>query len=99
MLPCKTELVQSNAIAQQKISRSGVFEKQRVRWLEAQVNHFRRFLQPDVRKAKKNLNFWNKFIQTLLLPRSLYILVFTLFFLLVMMEWLFGIRVLFPSPL
>jgi cellulose synthase/poly-beta-1,6-N-acetylglucosamine synthase-like glycosyltransferase len=82
----------------EKVSTSGVFEKQRVRWLEAQIHHFKRFLQPDLKNAKKDFNYWSKFIQTLLLPRSLYILAFLLFTVLIIFEWLVGYYFLYPSP-
>ena len=82
----------------EKVSTSGVFEKQRVRWLEAQIHHFKRFLQPDLKNADKDFNYWSKFIQTLLLPRSLYILAFLFFMLLIILEWLLGYYFLYPSP-
>jgi len=81
----------------EKVSSAGVFEKQRVRWLEAQLNHFRRFLQPDVSASEKNLNYWSKFFQTMLLPRSLYILSFGLLLLLIIVETTFNFHFLFPA--
>jgi cellulose synthase/poly-beta-1,6-N-acetylglucosamine synthase-like glycosyltransferase len=81
----------------EKVSSSAVFEKQRVRWLEAQLNHFRRFFQQDIKRASKNINFWNKFFQTILLPRSLYILSFIFFLLLIIAESVFDLHFLFPS--
>lgn len=80
----------------EKVANAQVFEKQRVRWLEAQVMHFRRFLQADMRTAPRNGNYWNKFAQTLLLPRSLYILVLGLMMLLVGVEWIFKLDFLYP---
>jgi len=82
----------------EKVSSAAVFEKQRVRWLEAQLNHFKRFLQPDIKKAKKDINFWNKFFQTLLLPRSLYILSFGFFLILIIVQLTFNLDFLFPAP-
>jgi cellulose synthase/poly-beta-1,6-N-acetylglucosamine synthase-like glycosyltransferase len=82
----------------EKVSSSGVFEKQRVRWLEAQLNHFRRFFQADVQAARKNLNYWSKFIQTVLLPRSLYILTFVCLFMLLILQWIFNLHFVYPSP-
>ena len=80
----------------EKVSSSAVFEKQRVRWLEAQINHFRRFLQPDVMKTTKDINCWNKFLQTALLPRSLYILAFGFFLILIIVQSTFNLSFLFP---
>ncbi|HYJ39098.1 MAG TPA: glycosyltransferase family 2 protein [Chitinophagaceae bacterium] len=91
------EFADEAVVLDEKVSSAAVFENQRVRWIEAQLNHFRRFLQADVSKGEKNINYWNKFFQTLLLPRSLYILVFGLFLLLIIIEWIFNLHFLFPS--
>lgn len=80
----------------EKVASAQVFEKQRVRWLEAQVMHFRRFFQADMRTAPRNGNYWNKFAQTLLLPRSLYILVLGFMMILAGVEWLFRFDFLYP---
>ncbi|HYF33160.1 MAG TPA: glycosyltransferase family 2 protein [Chitinophagaceae bacterium] len=80
----------------EKVASAQVFEKQRVRWLEAQVMHFRRFLQADMRSAPRNSNYWNKFAQTLLLPRSLYILVLAFMLALAALEWIFSWDFLYP---
>ena len=80
----------------EKVASAQVFERQRVRWLEAQVMHFKRFLHADMRTAPRNSNYWNKFAQTLLLPRSLYILVLGLMLMLVGMEWIFSFDFLYP---
>jgi cellulose synthase/poly-beta-1,6-N-acetylglucosamine synthase-like glycosyltransferase len=95
---CQVEYADEAIVFDEKVSSSGVFEKQRVRWLEAQINHFKRFLQPDVQHAKKDLNYWSKFFQTLLLPRSLYILAFVFFFFLLIVQWVFNIYFLYPAP-
>ena len=70
-----------------------------LRWLEAQVMHFKRFLQADMRSAPRNSNYWHKFIQTLVLPRSLYILALALMMALVAIEWIFDIRFLYDIEL
>jgi cellulose synthase/poly-beta-1,6-N-acetylglucosamine synthase-like glycosyltransferase len=93
----EVEYADDAIVYDEKVSSSAVFEKQRVRWLEAQLNHFKRFLQADVRKAKKNLNYWSKFIQTILLPRSLYILSFCLFILLITVQRIFHFHFLYPA--
>jgi len=93
----QVEYAEDAIVLDEKVSNSGVFEKQRVRWLEAQVNHFKRFFQPDVQRAKKDLNYWSKFFQTLLLPRSLYILAFAFFFFLLVLQWVFKLYFLYPA--
>jgi cellulose synthase/poly-beta-1,6-N-acetylglucosamine synthase-like glycosyltransferase len=93
------EYLDDAIVYDEKVASAQVFEKQRVRWLEAQVMHFRRFLQADMKAAPRNSNYWHKFIQTMLLPRSLYILVLGLMMLLVAAQWIFKVNILFPSPL
>jgi cellulose synthase/poly-beta-1,6-N-acetylglucosamine synthase-like glycosyltransferase len=92
----KVEYLDDAIVYDEKVASAQVFEKQRVRWLEAQVMHFRRFLHADMKAAPRNFNFWNKFIQTMLLPRSLYILVLGFMMMLVLAEWLFKLDFLYP---
>ena len=40
----KMEFLDDALVYDEKVTNAGIFEKQRVRWLEAQVNHVRRFL-------------------------------------------------------
>ena len=93
----KVEYAHEALLFDEKVSSSAVFERQRVRWLEAQLNHFRRFRQTDVKEAKKTTDYWCKFIQTILLPRSLYILTFGIFLFLIIVELTFNIHFLYPS--
>ncbi len=92
----KVEYAHEAIVYDEKVSSAAVFERQRVRWLEAQVTHFRRFRQADVKSSKKTADYWSKFIQTILLPRSLYILTFSLFFFLIIVELTFKITFLYP---
>ncbi len=75
----KMEFLDDALVYDEKVASAVVFEKQRVRWLEAQVNHVRRFFDADMKKAQKTFLFYNKFFQNLLLPRVL-TLVSILFF-------------------
>jgi cellulose synthase/poly-beta-1,6-N-acetylglucosamine synthase-like glycosyltransferase len=95
----RVEYLDEAIVYDEKVASAQVFERQRVRWLEAQVMHFRRFFQPDMKAAPRNFNYWNKFIQTMLLPRSLYILVLGLMMALVLAEWLFKLDFLYPPAL
>jgi cellulose synthase/poly-beta-1,6-N-acetylglucosamine synthase-like glycosyltransferase len=81
----------------EKVTSSGVFEKQRTRWIEAQINHVKRFFDTDIKTAPKTITYFNKLYQNLLLPRSLFLLVFGLFFCLVLIQWFSGIYILQPS--
>jgi len=82
----------------EKVSNSGVFEKQRVRWLEAQVNHVKRFFDADMKSAPRSATFFVKFLQNLLLPRLLLIMVLGLFFILISFQYFFSFNVLMPEP-
>lgn len=91
------EYLDDAIVYDEKVASAKVFEQQRVRWLEAQVTHFRLFLQPDMKAAARNGNYWHKFIQTMLLPRSLYILVLGLVMLVAAAEWIFKVNILYPG--
>ncbi|MEP7278925.1 MAG: glycosyltransferase [Bacteroidota bacterium] len=81
----------------EKVSSKGVFEKQRVRWLEAQVNHTRRFFDTEMKNIPKTAIFYAKFFQNLLLPRLLLIMVLSVFFILISIEWIFSVDFLLPA--
>lgn len=81
----------------EKVASSGVFEKQRVRWLEAQINHLRRFFDPEMKDAPKTPNYCIKFFQTLLLPRLLLIMVLGLLSFVLVLQWLLHFSLLFPA--
>src|SRR5450432_3177016 len=74
----KMEFLDDALVYDEKVASAGVFEKQRVRWLEAQVNHVKRFFDADMKEAPRTFLFYNKFFQNLLLPRVLTLTVFCL---------------------
>jgi cellulose synthase/poly-beta-1,6-N-acetylglucosamine synthase-like glycosyltransferase len=80
----------------EKVSNPDVFEKQRVRWLEAQVNHIRRFFDEEMKDAPGTTVYYLKFFQNLLLPRLLLIMLLGLLFALVTCQWLFSFTFLAP---
>jgi len=82
----------------EKVANAGVFEKQRVRWLEAQVNHVKRFFEPDMKDCPRGAVWYNKLYQNLLLPRLLFIMVFVLLAGLLLLQWLLGLRFMSPAP-
>jgi cellulose synthase/poly-beta-1,6-N-acetylglucosamine synthase-like glycosyltransferase len=92
------EFINDAYVYDEKVSSSEVFEKQRTRWLEAQVNHLRRFFHDDMRGTPLTAPYINKFIQTILLPRLLFLVVFALIFIVLMIQHLFDIQLLFPDP-
>ncbi len=80
----------------EKVASAGVFEKQRVRWLEAQVNHIRRFANDDMKDCPRTAVYYNKYFQNLLLPRLLFIMVFGLQAGLLLVQWLSGTHFMAP---
>jgi cellulose synthase/poly-beta-1,6-N-acetylglucosamine synthase-like glycosyltransferase len=94
----KMEFLDDALVYDEKVSNAGVFEKQRVRWLEAQVNHVRRFFDPDMKKAQKTILFYNKFFQNLLLPRVLTLLVFCFLIISIIIQGIFHLPILQPDP-
>jgi len=94
----KMEFIDDALVYDEKVASAAVFEKQRVRWLEAQVNHLRRFSHEDMQDAPKTWLYYNKFFQNLLLPRVLTLLVFCIILFIVGLQWLLHWPLLAPSP-
>jgi cellulose synthase/poly-beta-1,6-N-acetylglucosamine synthase-like glycosyltransferase len=94
----KMEFLDDALVYDEKVASTAVFEKQRVRWLEAQVNHLKRFFDEDMRSAPKTFLYYNKFFQNLLLPRVLTLLVFSLIVFLFILEYFFSIAIFHPAP-
>ncbi|HKP31583.1 MAG TPA: glycosyltransferase family 2 protein [Chitinophagaceae bacterium] len=90
------EYIDDALVYDEKVSSSAVFQKQRTRWLEAQVTHFKRFFHPDFKSAPSNANYYTKFLQTILLPRSLYILTFCMLAVFFVMAYFFQWQFFFP---
>ncbi len=80
----------------EKVADAGVFEKQRVRWLEAQVDHVKRFFDADMKGAPRTLSYFCKFFQNLILPRLLLIMVLGLHFILLLFQWFFSFQLIAP---
>ncbi|MDR3714964.1 MAG: glycosyltransferase family 2 protein [Puia sp.] len=91
------EYIEDAWVYDEKVSSSEVFQKQRTRWLEAQLSHFSRFLDKDIRSASGTSSFRNKFFQTLLLPRSLLLLLFGFLMITVVLTVISGYPLLFPA--
>jgi cellulose synthase/poly-beta-1,6-N-acetylglucosamine synthase-like glycosyltransferase len=85
-------------VLDEKVASQDVFEKQRVRWMEAQWYHIRRFMEPDMIGINKSAQYYNKLIQNLLLPRSLYLVVFSAIVALVIVRYITGLAFFFPLP-
>ena len=85
-------------VLDEKVDSHDVFEKQRLRWLEAQWYHLRMFWEPDMKAIRKDRHYYNKLVQNMLLPRSLYLVVFSAITLLVALRYISGWDIFFPVP-
>jgi len=94
----KMEFLDDALVFDEKVASATVFEKQRVRWLEAQVNHVRRFFDQDMKMAQKTFLFYNKFFQNLLLPRVLTLVVFFILLVTLLVQFQFQLPLLEPAP-
>jgi cellulose synthase/poly-beta-1,6-N-acetylglucosamine synthase-like glycosyltransferase len=91
------EFIDEAFVYDEKVATAAVFERQRLRWLEAQLNNFKRFFDDDVRVFMNTKAYWYKLFQTLLLPRSLYLLLFALLCLGFIIGYFFHFQIFFPS--
>jgi cellulose synthase/poly-beta-1,6-N-acetylglucosamine synthase-like glycosyltransferase len=91
------EFIDDAYVYDEKVSSSHVFEKQRIRWLEAQAAHIRRFFDRDMKNAPKTIVYFNKLLQIFLLPRLLFLVLFTLITLVLLAQQIAGVQLLFPS--
>jgi cellulose synthase/poly-beta-1,6-N-acetylglucosamine synthase-like glycosyltransferase len=94
----KMEFLDDALVYDEKVASAGVFEKQRVRWLEAQANQVRRFFDSDMKNAQKSFLFYNKFFQNLLLPRVLTLLFFCILIVTILIQFIFHLPLLKPAP-
>jgi cellulose synthase/poly-beta-1,6-N-acetylglucosamine synthase-like glycosyltransferase len=83
----------------EKVANTQVFEKQRVRWLEAQVHHVKRFLSADVKSKRFTSVFIHKLWQCFLLPRLLYIALFFFIGVVLIIQYFTSYLILWPPPL
>jgi cellulose synthase/poly-beta-1,6-N-acetylglucosamine synthase-like glycosyltransferase len=93
----KMEFIDDALVYDEKVASAGVFEKQRVRWLEAQVNHAKRFFDEDFAGAPKTFLYYNKFFQNLLLPRVLTLVLFVLLLAAMGIQYFFHAHFLKPA--
>jgi cellulose synthase/poly-beta-1,6-N-acetylglucosamine synthase-like glycosyltransferase len=94
----KMEFLDDALVYDEKVNNAEIFEKQRVRWLEAQVNHVKRFFDADMKATPKSFLFYNKFFQNLLLPRVLTIVVFFFLVMVIAVQIFSHLPLLEPPP-
>ena len=92
----KMEFLDDALVYDEKVDNVVVFEKQRVRWLEAQLSHVKRFFDSDMKAAQKSFLFYNKFFQNLLLPRVLTLVVFCALLIIIFFQMIFRLPFLEP---
>jgi cellulose synthase/poly-beta-1,6-N-acetylglucosamine synthase-like glycosyltransferase len=84
----------------EKVPNAAVFQKQRIRWLEAQFMHLKLLSSPAIKKSVQGGVYWNKFIQTLLLPRILLIGIFGILTIaLLLSAWFLDVSYWNPAPI
>jgi len=82
----------------EKVSTKVVFEKQRVRWLEAQLNHLRRFFDADMKNSPKTITYFTRFFQNFILPRLLLLMILSSLFILICLQRIFSFHIVTPDP-
>ncbi len=93
----RMEFLNNVYVYDEKVSEAAVFQKQRTRWLEAQLSHVRRFFKSDLEKKDKTADYYNIFLQSLLLPRLLYLIVCCIIVLILFIQWCFNVPLLYPE--
>ncbi len=93
------EYIPDADIYDEKVSSEQVFQKQRLRWMEAQLNHMAIILSPSYFKGKRDRNFWNRLMINCMPPRLLLIALFVPIFLVGALSGYFRIELLSPGIL
>lgn len=83
----------------EKVSSTQVFKNQRIRWMEAQLTQFSYYFRYLTSSGTKSKQFYHTFIQTMLLPRVLYLVLTIIFLLLLLCDRYVYPGLLYPSPL
>ncbi|HSF46341.1 MAG TPA: glycosyltransferase family 2 protein [Chitinophagaceae bacterium] len=91
------EYIPDANVYDEKVGSEQVFQRQRLRWMEAQLNHMALILSPSYFKGRRDRNFWNRFIVVSMPPRVLLIAVFIPILLLGLVSSYYGFELLRPS--
>lgn len=68
----RVEYLDDALVLDEKVQDNRILENQRSRWLGAQLQYLHRFFYTDVSKLLQfRMNYWNKVLQTAILPRVL----------------------------
>jgi cellulose synthase/poly-beta-1,6-N-acetylglucosamine synthase-like glycosyltransferase len=90
------EYIPDAEVYDEKVASEQVFQRQRLRWMEAQLNHMALILSPSYFKGRRDRNFWNRIIIVCMPPRLLLIAVFIPILLLGSISHFFGFELLRP---
>jgi cellulose synthase/poly-beta-1,6-N-acetylglucosamine synthase-like glycosyltransferase len=93
------EYIPDADVYDEKVSTEQVFQKQRLRWMEAQLNHMAIILSPSYFKGKRDRNFWNRLVVICMPPRLLLIALFIPIFLIGALSGYFGLELIRPGLL
>lgn len=93
----RMEFLNNVFVYDEKVSEAAVFQKQRIRWLEAQLNHIRRFFKSDLHNTTKTAVYYHVFFQSLLLPRLLYLVLSCIIIFILIIQWWFNISLIYPA--
>jgi cellulose synthase/poly-beta-1,6-N-acetylglucosamine synthase-like glycosyltransferase len=89
------EYVDDAYVLDEKVSKRQVYQNQRRRWLESQIIHLKLFFSPKEHVKNKTKDYWNKLFINLILPRIIFIALFTFIFCLYLFQHFFNLDILF----
>jgi cellulose synthase/poly-beta-1,6-N-acetylglucosamine synthase-like glycosyltransferase len=70
------EYIPDTEVYDEKVASGNTFEKQRIRWMEAQHRHLQIILAPSYFKGRRGLQFWNRLVINTMPPRLIMIAAF-----------------------
>ena len=94
----KMKFLNSVYVYDEKVSDASVFQKQRTRWMEAQLNHITRLFKPDLKDRPKSAVYYNILFQSLFLPRLLYLVICGMITVMLIFQYLCNTFLVYPSP-
>lgn len=72
----EVEYLPDTEVYDEKVASGNTFEKQRIRWMEAQLRHLRIILAPSYFSGRRGAQFWNRLIINTMPPRLIMIAAF-----------------------
>lgn len=94
------EYIDNAFVFDEKVQSNNVLERQRVRWISAQMSYIRRFwLQDPIKTLTFNRNYTDYALQTLILPRSIVLVLNFVFLVVAALLLLIGDISLYPGIL